>query len=251
MLPRQARDKHRESTQKKSGVSLGTLTVTGEWGASAKAQCSLPAGSGACVVPTLQAKGVALWWPNGLGNQRLYNVTASFVPDAAAASAPAGATAASAAVVRRIGFRFAPLVTINDTSAEAVAAAEKMSGTGNHTVMMRVNGAAIMAKGANMVPMEVPAPVNIGVKRLKFRLSGSARKSQKRFRDTPTFKIQAVLARIQPFQRSNERSERGDHPVRLSGFHTNVDRSRYSRAGTCLASTEISWRLLPLLGSTH
>jgi hypothetical protein len=60
---------------------------------------------------------------------------------------------------------------------------------------------------------QIPAPVNISVKRLKFRLSGSARKSQKRFRDTPTFKIQAVLARIEPFQRSNERSERGDHPV--------------------------------------
>ena len=42
------------------------------------------------------------------------------------------------------------------------------------------------------------------------------------------FKFQAVLARIQPFQRSNERSERGDHPVRLSGSHTNIDRSRYS-----------------------
>ena len=73
----------------------------------------------------------------------------------------------------------------------------------------------------------VPAPVNISVKRLKLRLSGSARKSQKRFRDTPTFKIQAVLARTQPFQRSNERLERGDHPVRLSGSHTNIDRSRY------------------------
>jgi hypothetical protein len=59
----------------------------------------------------------------------------------------------------------------------------------------------------------VPAPVNISVKRLKFRLSGSARKSQKRFRDTPMFNFQAVLARIQPFQRSNERSERGDHSV--------------------------------------
>jgi hypothetical protein len=39
----------------------------------------------------------------------------------------------------------------------------------------------------------------IAPKRLKLRLSGSARKSQKRFRDTPRFKFQAVLARIQPF----------------------------------------------------
>jgi hypothetical protein len=35
----------------------------------------------------------------------------------------------------------------------------------------------------------------IAPKRLKLRLSGSARKSQKRFRDTPMFKFQAVLAR--------------------------------------------------------
>jgi hypothetical protein len=38
----------------------------------------------------------------------------------------------------------------------------------------------------------------IAPKRLKLRLSGSARKSQKRFRDTPMFKFQAVLAHCQP-----------------------------------------------------
>jgi hypothetical protein len=59
----------------------------------------------------------------------------------------------------------------------------------------------------------VPAPANISVKRLKFRLSGSARKSQKRFRDTPMFKFLAVFVRIEPFKRSNARSERSDHPV--------------------------------------
>jgi hypothetical protein len=76
-------------------------------------------------------------------------------------------------------------------------------------------GAAGAGGDGNLVAesLGVPAPVNISVKRLKLRLSGSARKSQKRFRDTPTFKFQAVLARIQPFQRSNERSERGDHRV--------------------------------------
>jgi hypothetical protein len=55
--------------------------------------------------------------------------------------------------------------------------------------------------------------VNISVKRLKFRLSGSARKSQKRFGDTPMFKFLAVFVRIEPFRRSNERSEWGDHPI--------------------------------------
>jgi hypothetical protein len=72
---------------------------------------------------------------------------------------------------------------------------------------------AARARKLGVLQCAVPAPRNISVKRLKFRLSGSARKSQKRFRDTPRFKFPAVLARIQPFQRSNERSERGDHPV--------------------------------------
>eukprot|EP01046_Picozoa_sp_COSAG06_P032787 COSAG06_NODE_3300_length_5535_cov_8.894776_7_plen_151_part_00 len=49
----------------------------------------------------------------------------------------------------------------------------------------------------------------IAPKRLKFRLSGSARKSQKRFRDTPMFKFQAVLARTQPFL-SRSVEKRGD-----------------------------------------
>eukprot|EP01046_Picozoa_sp_COSAG06_P014287 COSAG06_NODE_884_length_11783_cov_10.515919_4_plen_112_part_00 len=55
----------------------------------------------------------------------------------------------------------------------------------------------------------VPAPVNMGAKRLKLRLSGSARKSQKRLRDTPRFKFQAVLARTQPFS-SRSVEKRGD-----------------------------------------
>jgi hypothetical protein len=46
-------------------------------------------------------------------------------------------------------------------------------------------------------------------KRLKLRLSGLARKSQKRFRDTPRFKFQAVLARTQPFL-SRSIEKRGD-----------------------------------------
>jgi hypothetical protein len=39
----------------------------------------------------------------------------------------------------------------------------------------------------------------IAQKRLKLRLSGSARKSQKQFRDTPMFKFRAVLTHCQPF----------------------------------------------------
>jgi beta-mannosidase len=56
---------------------------------------------------------------------------------------------------RRIGFRLAALVTINDTSVADVQRATTTEGTGNHTLMLRVNGAAIAARGANLIPMEL------------------------------------------------------------------------------------------------
>jgi hypothetical protein len=59
-----------------------------------------------------------------------------------------------------------------------------------------------------------------GRKQLKLRLPGSARKSQKRFRDTPMFKFQAVLAQIQPFLSRNV-EKRGDQSrVKCLGFRT-------------------------------
>ena len=65
----------------------------------------------------------------------------------------------------------------------------------------RVDAAALARYTANCI---IIAP-----KRLKLRLSGSARKSQKRFRDTPRLKFRAVLARTQPFL-SRSVEKRGD-----------------------------------------
>jgi hypothetical protein len=48
--------------------------------------------------------------------------------------------------------------------------------------------------------IEVPAPANISsVKTAESSANRVARKSQKRFRDTPRFKFQELLAQIQPF----------------------------------------------------
>jgi beta-mannosidase len=89
---------------------------------------------------------IRLWWPNGLGAQPLYNVTATWT----SAAVPTQSTMA----VRRTGFRVFALVTINDTDAAAVAANATAEGTGKHGMFFRVNGAALYSRGANLVPME-------------------------------------------------------------------------------------------------
>ena len=126
----------------------GTVTVAGEWGKSASKKVSLVKGDNK-VSLDVDASGsdVTLWWPNGLGTQKMYNVTASFAAGGAQAAAAVSAS-------RRIGFRFVALVTGNDTDASYVAASQGKQGTDHVGMIFRVNGAAIFARGANMIPME-------------------------------------------------------------------------------------------------
>jgi beta-mannosidase len=122
----------------------GTLTVAGAWGQTASVPLTLPAGEVTATV-NLAASGVALWWPNGYGAQPLYAVTATFTPSS-------GKLAPS--TTRNIGFRYAALVTFNDTNAAAIANASTFDGTFNNGMFFRVNGAAVWARGANMIPMD-------------------------------------------------------------------------------------------------
>ena len=75
----------------------------------------------------------------------------------------------------------------------------------------------------------------IAPKRLKLRLSGSARTSQKRFRDTPRFKFQAVWPRTQPFL-SRSVEKRGDQSRfkcrKMINYY--AIRSRTQRAHRCV-----------------
>ena len=84
----------------------GTLRVNASFGAVESRIASVPAGSSRASI-VLPAQQVRLWWPRGLGEQCLYNVTISFVP--------AGSSASSALVavstVRQVGFRSLALVT--------------------------------------------------------------------------------------------------------------------------------------------
>lgn len=122
----------------------GALTVSGEWGATATSPLiDFPVGESNVTLSLLApATQVKLWWPNGLGAQPLFNVSVSWGD-----SAPA--------TVRRIGFRVAALVTVNDTNATVVEESVEADGSGSGFGMFfRVNGAAIYARGGNLVPME-------------------------------------------------------------------------------------------------
>ena len=133
-----------------AGGASGTLSVSGDWGASAASPLTaIPAGDSALSLtlpaPAAQAR---LWWPNGLGAQPLYNLSAAWTP-------VGGGAAAAATAVRRIGFRAAALVTVNDTNATVVAESAGANGSGaGFGMFFRVNGAAIYARGGNVVPME-------------------------------------------------------------------------------------------------
>ena len=169
------------------GGATGVLSVAGSWeggggghggGGNRSAPLTLPAGdSRVSLQLAATAAQVKLWWPAGVGEQPLYNVSAIWTPASSTAAAATTATGSSAATtatgssaaaaaaaaatttttaVRRLGFRVFALVSINDTDPAAVAAAAVAVSnvTGTHGMFFRVNGAAIYSRGANMIPME-------------------------------------------------------------------------------------------------
>lgn len=126
-------------------ATSGVVAVAGSWGGSASVPASLALGSSAIEV-TLEvpAQTVRLWWPNEMGAQALYNLSASFTP-------AAGSGAPAVAVSRRLGFRFVALVTANDTDPSTI---DGVDGSGSFTMRLNVNGAKIWSRGANQIPME-------------------------------------------------------------------------------------------------
>jgi hypothetical protein len=133
-----------------AGGAVGVFSVAGEWAgaAAASAPTTSPAGeSYVTLVLQAPASAVALWWPLGMGAQPLFGLNATWTPSA-------GPPAAAATAARRIAFRTATLVTVNDTNATIVQESTGADGSGTFGLFVRVNGAAIYARGANLVPME-------------------------------------------------------------------------------------------------
>lgn len=146
------------------GGAGGHFRVRGEWGPTVTTK-RLVLQEGrfqTSVAMQAPASEVKLWWPNGVGDQFLYNITAEWVPDYIG-SGPLGQSdaprdAASAAggdsLTRQMGFRVAALVTVNDTDPEVVRVNGTADGSGTFGMFFRVNGAPLFARGANLVPME-------------------------------------------------------------------------------------------------
>ena len=136
-----------------SGTPGGTLSVLGGWPGAVAVSTKVGAGSARATVtvPASQTLGARLWQPNGMGEQVRYSLTATFTPSGSAAST---ATVPSVAT-RLIGFRHIAMVTVNDTDPAIVARAASQDGTGSLTMMFRVNGAPLYARGGNKIPMEL------------------------------------------------------------------------------------------------
>eukprot|EP01088_Endostelium_zonatum_P001319 TRINITY_DN11638_c0_g1_i1.p1 TRINITY_DN11638_c0_g1~~TRINITY_DN11638_c0_g1_i1.p1 ORF type:complete len:932 (+),score=184.72 TRINITY_DN11638_c0_g1_i1:367-2796(+) len=132
--------------QTSNRVVSGKLEVHGSWSRTAMVakEINIPSSKGEHVeeisFPSA-VKDVLLWWPNGNGEQHLYNLTITFTPS----------SGSPLTTSRRVGFRVFALVTADDSNP---ARLHGKTGSGNHTMKFRVNGMNLWSRGGNMIPMD-------------------------------------------------------------------------------------------------
>ncbi|KAG7364672.1 glycoside hydrolase family 2 sugar binding protein [Nitzschia inconspicua] len=86
---------------------------------------------------------VELWWPNGMGGHQLYDISVG-IDD----------RSATECIHKRVGFRVSALVTTNDTAVNETSYATLQEGSGQHGMYFRINGAVVVARGANFIPTD-------------------------------------------------------------------------------------------------
>jgi beta-galactosidase/beta-glucuronidase len=117
------------------------VTARGNWSADASTiTVAVAPGETALALSLQRASNVALWRPNGLGARAFYEVSVD---------------TNSITTKRRVAFRTVAVVTGDDTDPAYVEKSENASGTASHGLFLRVNGAAVWARGANVVPTEI------------------------------------------------------------------------------------------------
>jgi len=113
------------------------------------------------VTLTVPPQTVSLWWPNEMGAQSLYNITASWTPDSDSDSnigdGDGGEGTGIITISRRVGFRFVALVTGDDADPSTLAGGD---GTGNYTMRLNVNGAKLWSRGVSNNERPTPPPLN-------------------------------------------------------------------------------------------
>ena len=112
---------------------------------------------------------IDLWWPNGMGAQPLYHIKVALrqknsrndgliLHNGAATQRHLTNTTTYFKMLdtdpwmtKRIGFRTSAIVTINESATDN---SNGEDGTGMHGMYLRVNGALVMARGANIIPAD-------------------------------------------------------------------------------------------------
>lgn len=130
-------------TEQDVGVE-GTVRVCGDWAGAVPTEVAVNLTEGTTEMTLLlkvQAHEVKLWWPLRMGQQYLYNLTATFTPSSA--------SAATSTARRSVGFRTVRLQT--DFGQAAVGAA---SGSGNESMIVVVNDQRVLLRGSSLVPFD-------------------------------------------------------------------------------------------------
>jgi len=116
------------------------VTARGNWSADASTTTvAVAPGETALALDLPTASNVDLWRPNGLGARAFYEVSVD---------------ADGITTGRRVAFRTVAVVTGNDTDPDYVQESTNASGTASHGLFLRVNGAAMWARGANVIPID-------------------------------------------------------------------------------------------------